>query len=100
MADVGGKLAHGLRVHAGTLHYAVRHQADGGEGRFQLVRGVGDEAAALPLVIVQPLGELVEFVSKLRYLVLPARGDAVAVITRGDYAHGADKLLQAPEKQL
>ena len=69
VADIGDELAHGLGVHVLVLHDAVGEQAYRRKRRFELVRRVGDEAAALVLGIVKALGKGVEFAPKLTELI-------------------------------
>ena len=94
VADIGDEFPHGLHVHVLGLHDAVREEADGGQRRFQLMRGVGDEAAALPLGILQIGGQGVEFPPQLGQLVLALYLHAVFVVAAGDDADGVGELLE------
>ena len=55
---------------------------------------VGDEAPALPLVIVQTLGEHIKFVAQLRKLVLAPGDHTVLVVAAGHNTHGVGEGLQ------
>ena len=89
VADIGDEFPHGGRVHVLVLHDTVRQEADGGQGGLQLMGSVGDEAPALLLRGLQPLGELVELLPQLGDLVPPPVDVPVAVVPVSHHAHGA-----------
>ena len=99
VADVGDELAHGVRIHVVALHDAVRQKPYGRQRRFQLVRRVGDEAAALPLGIVKALGQHIELLAQLRYLVAPGDLKPVLVVPARYDAHRACKRPNTAEQK-
>ena len=97
VADVGDELAHGLGVHVLVLHDAVREQTYRCKRRLELVRSVGDKAAALVLGIVKALGKGVEFAPELAELVRAGYREPVLIVPAGDDAHGIGKVVQSLE---
>ena len=87
-ADVGDELLGGLLVHVVGLEDGVRQQPDAGQGRFQLVAGVGDKAPPGVLGGLQPVGKAVELRGDLGDLVGAAGVCPVAVRALPDVADG------------
>ena len=97
VADVRYKFLHRVHVHV-VLQNGIGEQLDGGEGRFQLVGGVGDKLTALALRGLQPLRQVVEFLPQHGQLVAAAHVHLVGIIPLPDHAHGGHDPVQTTGK--
>ena len=91
-ADVRYKFPGGGRVDVLRLQNGVRQKADGGQGRFELMGSIGDEAPPGVLRGLEPVGEAVELLGDLGDLVPPPDVSPVAVGALPHLADGREQL--------
>ena len=95
-ANVLHKFPGGVGVHVLRLKDGVRQQADTGQGRFQLVAGVGHKAAAGGLGGLQAVRQAVELRGQLGDLVISPDGGPMAVGPLPDLTDGLEQLPDLP----